>query len=112
MWSRITENAIRKITGEYEGQKNNNLKYLISEFELVEYKFLSEWLWGLTYPLLDHFIMFKDCMGKEYVVSNTYSSEEDIISEMENHKDLSYAILRNKSYYRPYGTNLVVFWQN
>ena len=107
-WALITESEKEKILFDHSYRCESNLNEFIKD-----YKFLSESIWGLEYPLLDHFIMFKTEEGVEYLISHTYLQEDEIEKEMMNHPDLKYKIEDNIFYgfYRHRATNILLIYK-
>ena len=84
------------------------LNKVIEKYDLIEYKYTDD-TWGLSYPLIDHCIMFRSRSGKEYLVSNAYVVSNDIQEAIEKHPDLCFEVEGPKySFYKPNGTNLIM----
>ena len=110
-WCLITESEKDKILYNKRDRERSNLNELIKDYKFTHFKFLSQHIWGLEHPLLDHFIAFKDASGEEYLISHTYLNESEIKKEMEQHDDLKYEILDGIFYgwYEYRTTNFVMF---
>lgn len=84
------------------------LNELIEKYDLVEYKYTED-TWGLSYPLIDHCIMFRSRSGEEYLASNAYIATDDVQNTAEKHPELCLKIEGPKySFYKPNGTTLIM----
>lgn len=107
-WNYIMPKDISLIAGEHSEERQEKLKNLIEKYNFKLFKWLSEEIWDLKYPILDHFIMFKDDVGREFLISNTYLGIDEISNELRCRHDIEYEIVEDVNCKYLYNTTLLI----